>query len=154
MYERNDGPRRKGIFGVWAKELDLPIDFSTATATIEIIQEVDSIKITAADPDPKTPLEPSSMQGFQAIVEYILITQDDGEVVLNLFNADGDQLASGEPVPVERGTGEDKLTIESIELPAEGPIFLSAELRDETGVELVQSADVVFQVGSLDFSIP
>jgi len=78
VYEPNDGPRRTGIYGVWANKLELPIDFSTATATI---------KITSSVREAETLLEPNMVQDFQATVEYNLISHEEGGVVLTrIFN--------------------------------------------------------------------
>ena len=84
------------------------------------------------------------VQDFQATVEYNLISHEEGGVVLKLLDAERGPLASSKVLAVQQGRGEIELMIASTELPEEGPVFLRAELRDDTSAKIEESEDVIF----------
>ena len=124
----------------------------------------DAISLKTVTPDRAVPLSAGDVTTFEATLEFLLGSQETADIVLNIFNEEGEVLATGDPVRVKSadsclGGGDTagcpvKVTIESFTIPDEGPLFLSAEMRDLTGVEIVQSDDVAYSVtGSTDFEV-
>ena len=70
-------------------------------------------------------------------------------------------IASSPEKTIMRGEGEiefscsppDNLCLQDIMLPDEDPLFLSAQMFDDTGVELLQSADIVYTFEGPDLTV-
>ena len=119
------------------------------------------LKIAEAIPDNKIPLDAGSVQTFTPIVTYQLISADSGSIKLNLFDKDGMLIASSPEKKISRDDGKvdfpfdctDNLCLKDIMLPDEDPLFLSAQMFDDTGVELLQSADIIYTFGGPDLTV-
>ncbi len=155
VYEPNDGPTRTGIYGVWAKETERPIDFSMATATIEIIQAgVSIITLINPDPDPKEPLLIGGKQTFSAKVEIDLPEPLPGGLLqLLLVDTATDEFLARSPLtPLVGQTGMQMLTLPDVTLLEEGEFALEAHLFDEDRIFLGKTNSFIYTIG-LDFEV-
>ena len=129
----------------------------------------DRLQITGSLPPNKNDkgdlvdLTAGDVTNFEATVRFSLLSQEMANIVLNIFNEQGEVLATGGPVRVKSKDsclgGDDTeacpvtVTIENFTIPDEGPLFLAAAMNDLTGVEIVQSNDIVYNVTEGDFEV-
>jgi len=120
----------------------------------------DRLEISESSPDPIVPLLAASVNTFTAKVTFNLVSREMAFIKLNLFDKDGIVITSSpeKEVMVEKGMTEgmvefsclppdDDLCLKDAMLPADGPVFLAAEMLDPTGNTILQSADIPYMFG-------
>ena len=109
----------------------------------------ESLTIGNPRPPPSDPLFLGSATTIGAEVSYTLESVDRGDIVLQLLQPDGTELARGPPQAVSKGSGSVPLDIPPFELfpePFTPTVLLRAVLLDPSGAVILQSATVEYTV--------
>ena len=108
----------------------------------------DDAQITSTTPSTSDVIRPTSLQGFEADVNYTLLNEDEGELKLEMIHVDEREalMDTSDAVDVERGTGNQKLEIDPFRIPESGELHLYALLLDKSGSQLAKSQPVIFEI--------
>lgn len=121
-----------------------------ATLTTVYEFEVDADKVSAVNPTPALDLDVPSDEptDYSVDADYQLKTQEQAELQLALFDAGGNQIDGSEPVMIQEGSGNQRLSLTSVR-PESGAekVILRILMRGLDGSLLAQSADLEWKVG-------
>ena len=114
--------------------------------------EADTDEVSALNPMPPTDFEvpPGDPTDYTVDADYQLKTQDKGELQLAAFDAGGNQIDGSAPIAVQKGSGNQRLSLTSVRPEPEAEkVTLRVLLRSLDGSILAQSAPLEWKVGEV-----